>query len=85
VAEATGRVIETESETPRDPQPIEADIVRRRAQLTRLVSELPRSSSRPPWTASSTPVNMLGEGHDELVAPGVNRVDQAAATVRAAL
>jgi hypothetical protein len=42
VAEATGRVTEIEAETPRDPQPIEADIVRRRVQLTRLVGELNR-------------------------------------------
>ena len=42
MAEATGRVTETKVETPRAPQPIEADIVRRRAQLTRLVGELNR-------------------------------------------
>jgi hypothetical protein len=42
VAEATGGVTETEGETPRDPQPLEADVVRRRAQLTRLVGELNR-------------------------------------------
>jgi hypothetical protein len=35
-------VTEIEAETPRDPQPIEADIVRRRVQLTRLVGELNR-------------------------------------------
>jgi hypothetical protein len=33
---------EIEAETPRDPQPIKADIVRRRAQLTTLVGELNR-------------------------------------------
>ena len=42
MAEATGRLTETEAETPRDPQPLEADIVRRRAQLTMLVGELNR-------------------------------------------
>ena len=42
MAEATGRLTETEAETPRDPQPLEADIVRRRAQLTLLVGELNR-------------------------------------------
>jgi hypothetical protein len=42
VAEATGRVTDIEAETPRDPQPIEADIARRRAKLTGLVGELNR-------------------------------------------
>jgi hypothetical protein len=43
VAEATGRVTETDAEAPHDPQPIEADIVRRRAaELTRLMGELPQ-------------------------------------------
>lgn len=42
MAEAAGRVTETDAEAPRDPQPIEADIVRRRAELTRLVGELNR-------------------------------------------
>lgn len=44
MAEATGRVTETGAEAPRDPQPIEADIVRRRAKLTTLVGELNRRS-----------------------------------------
>lgn len=42
MAEATGRVTETDAEAPRDPQPIETDIVRRRAELTRLMGELTR-------------------------------------------
>lgn len=42
MAEATGWVTETDAEAPRDPQPIEADIVRRRAELTRLMGELTR-------------------------------------------
>ena len=42
MAEATGRVTETGAEVPRDPKPIEADIVRRRVKLTTLVGELNR-------------------------------------------
>ena len=42
MAEGTGRVTEIEAEAPRDPQPIEADIVRRREKLTTLVGELNR-------------------------------------------
>ena len=44
MAEAPGRVTEADAEAPRDPQPIEADIVRRRAELTRLMGELTRRS-----------------------------------------
>ena len=39
MAEATGRVTETGAEAPRDPQPIEAEIVRHRAKVTTLVGE----------------------------------------------
>lgn len=42
MAEGTDRVTEIEAKAPRDPQPIEADIVRRRAKLTTLVGELNR-------------------------------------------
>ncbi|HWN45566.1 MAG TPA: hypothetical protein VNW71_25300 [Thermoanaerobaculia bacterium] len=42
MAEGTGRVTEVDEEAPGDPRPIEADIVRQRAQLTTLVTELQR-------------------------------------------
>jgi len=42
MGEGADRVTETEAKAPRDPQPIEAAIVRRRAELTALVGELSR-------------------------------------------
>lgn len=42
MVEATGGVTDVETQAPRDPGPIEADIVRQRAELTTLVAELTR-------------------------------------------
>lgn len=42
MAEATGGVTDIAPQAPRDPRPIEADIVRQRAELTTLVAELNR-------------------------------------------
>jgi hypothetical protein len=42
MAEGTDRVIELDAKAPSDPRPIEADIVRRRGELTTLVAELNR-------------------------------------------
>jgi hypothetical protein len=42
MAEVAGRVSDADAETSGDPRPIEADLARQRAQLTRLVTELYR-------------------------------------------
>jgi hypothetical protein len=42
MAEGTGELIEVDARAPRDPRPIEAEIMRRRGKLTTLVAELNR-------------------------------------------
>lgn len=42
MAEGTGGLTEVDAQAPRDPRPIEAEIMRRRGELTTLVAELNR-------------------------------------------
>lgn len=42
MAEGTGGLTEVDAQPPRDPRPIEAEIMRRRGELTTLVAELNR-------------------------------------------
>ena len=42
MAEGTGELTEVDAQAPRDPRPIEAEIMRRRGELTTLVAELNR-------------------------------------------